>query len=189
MTAEATWLGLDIGGANLKAYHAQAGARSQPFALWKRPDRLPGELAALLDGFPPAGRFALTMTAELCDCYPTKAVGVRDVLRAIGREPEVAQALLDDLANDARDDAVLRAELQALRSALGGMPESVEFEGRRIVQRLILLIQAGLMRRHSPAPLADAFVRSRFDAACGRIFGMLPADTPHAAILERAWPL
>ena len=111
-----------------------------------------------------------------------------DVLRAISREPAVAQALLDDMANDTGDDAVLRAELQALHEALARPPEAIEFEARRLAQRLVLLIQAGLLRRYSPAPVADAFIASRFDPACGRIYGALPADTPHAAILERAWP-
>ncbi len=35
-----TVLGLDIGGANLKAAHSNGTARSQPFALWKAPANL-----------------------------------------------------------------------------------------------------------------------------------------------------
>jgi probable H4MPT-linked C1 transfer pathway protein len=40
-------------------------------------------IAALAAGFPPFDHLALTMTAELCDCYPTKAVGVNAVLDAV----------------------------------------------------------------------------------------------------------
>ena len=36
----ASWLALDIGGANLKAAHSSGQARSLPFELWKRPDEL-----------------------------------------------------------------------------------------------------------------------------------------------------
>lgn len=75
-------LGLDVGGANIKAAHSAGPARSIPFELWKRPDDLAmmiGRLAAL---FPPADAVALTMTAELCDCYATKAEGVAAVLDA-----------------------------------------------------------------------------------------------------------
>ena len=82
-TAATTWLGLDIGGANLKAAHTRAGARSVAFPLWKHPDQLPSRLAVLVQGLPPARRYAVTMTAELCDCYATKADGVRDVLEAV----------------------------------------------------------------------------------------------------------
>ncbi len=33
-------LGLDMGGANLKAAHTNGAARSRPFALWKNPGGL-----------------------------------------------------------------------------------------------------------------------------------------------------
>jgi probable H4MPT-linked C1 transfer pathway protein len=53
-----------------------------PFELWKRPDELADAIQTLAAAFPPARRVALTMTAELCDCYPTKRVGVNAVLDA-----------------------------------------------------------------------------------------------------------
>ena len=77
------WIALDVGGANLKAAHPSGLARSLPFELWKRPDDLGRALAALLATFPPSEHLALTMTAELCDCYATKAVGVNAVLDAV----------------------------------------------------------------------------------------------------------
>ncbi len=76
------WIALDVGGANLKGAHSGGEARSLPFELWKRPDDLARSLATLLSTLPGADRVALTMTAELCDCYPTKAVGVRAVIEA-----------------------------------------------------------------------------------------------------------
>ncbi len=76
------WLALDVGGANIKAAHSDGQARSLPFELWKRHDELPRILIGLVATFPPADRLALTMTAELCDCYPTKSVGVNAVLDA-----------------------------------------------------------------------------------------------------------
>lgn len=79
-------LGLDIGGANLKAADNDGHAVSRPFALWKQPQHLARELTALLGDF--AGgrridRFAVTMTAELCDCFETKAEGVDRILSAV----------------------------------------------------------------------------------------------------------
>jgi (4-(4-[2-(gamma-L-glutamylamino)ethyl]phenoxymethyl)furan-2-yl)methanamine synthase len=78
-----TWLALDIGGANLKAAHRRAEARARSFALWRDPKGLPRELAGLASEFPAFDRIALTMTAELCDCYPTKSQGVCSVLDCV----------------------------------------------------------------------------------------------------------
>jgi hypothetical protein len=76
-------LGLDIGGANLKAATVDKRAASVPFALWKEPDRLPAVLAGLVGRFPDAEEFAVTMTGELCDCYETKRQGVNAILTAV----------------------------------------------------------------------------------------------------------
>jgi probable H4MPT-linked C1 transfer pathway protein len=76
-------LGLDIGGANLKAFHTAGSAKVSPFALWRNPAGLIDALRALLDGSPPADAFAVTMTGELCDCYPSKRAGVSAILDAV----------------------------------------------------------------------------------------------------------
>jgi probable H4MPT-linked C1 transfer pathway protein len=76
-------LGLDIGGANLKAATADGRAVSVPFALWKQPEKLPAALAELVARFPEAEEFAVTMTGELCDCYQTKREGVNAILTAV----------------------------------------------------------------------------------------------------------
>src|SRR6476646_3442997 len=78
-----TILGLDIGGANLKAATVGKRAVSVPFALWKQPDRLPAALADLVGQFPDATELAVTMTGELCDCYETKRQGVNAILDAV----------------------------------------------------------------------------------------------------------
>lgn len=78
-----TILGLDIGGANLKAATADGRAVSVPFALWKQPERLPAALAELVGRFPDVSEFAITMTGELCDCYETKRQGVNAILDAV----------------------------------------------------------------------------------------------------------
>jgi (4-(4-[2-(gamma-L-glutamylamino)ethyl]phenoxymethyl)furan-2-yl)methanamine synthase len=78
-----TWLGLDIGGANLKAADGRGWARSFPFALWREPERLTEAIADLLYAAPEDGRLAVTMTGELCDCFRTKADGVSHILGAV----------------------------------------------------------------------------------------------------------
>jgi probable H4MPT-linked C1 transfer pathway protein len=76
-------LGLDIGGANLKAAHSRGGARVQPFALWKDPAGLAGALRPLLQGWPAFAQLAVTMTGELCDCFESKRQGVNAILDAV----------------------------------------------------------------------------------------------------------
>jgi probable H4MPT-linked C1 transfer pathway protein len=78
-----TILGLDIGGANLKAATTGQQAVTLPFALWKQPDRLSAILAELVDRFPNVDGFAVTMTGELCDCYANRPEGVHRILDAV----------------------------------------------------------------------------------------------------------
>ncbi|MAE62867.1 MAG: H4MPT-linked C1 transfer pathway protein [Phycisphaeraceae bacterium] len=75
-------IGLDIGGANLKAAHEDGAVRTVAFALWSAPERLEAALARLVGALPPCDRLAVTMTAELCDCFETKRDGVNHVLDA-----------------------------------------------------------------------------------------------------------
>jgi (4-(4-[2-(gamma-L-glutamylamino)ethyl]phenoxymethyl)furan-2-yl)methanamine synthase len=76
-------LGLDVGGANLKAAHPSGAARSAPFALWKDPGGLADALRALITTMPPAELWAVTMTGELCDCFAGKREGVAAILDAV----------------------------------------------------------------------------------------------------------
>jgi probable H4MPT-linked C1 transfer pathway protein len=78
-----TILGLDIGGANLKAATPEKQAISVPFPLWKQPDQLPAALAELVAKFPDAEELAVTMTGELCDCFETKRDGVNAIIKAV----------------------------------------------------------------------------------------------------------
>ena len=76
-------LGLDIGGANLKAAHTSGSACVHPFELWKAPSDLQKALSDLFNIMPKSGLVAVTMTAELCDCFETKRQGVQAILDAV----------------------------------------------------------------------------------------------------------
>jgi probable H4MPT-linked C1 transfer pathway protein len=76
-------LALDVGGANVKLAHSLGPALTRPFALWRQPERLPAILSETARGCPASSRVLLTMTAELCDCFPTKRDGVRAILDAV----------------------------------------------------------------------------------------------------------
>jgi hypothetical protein len=81
-------LGWDVGGANVKVAAVGANGRSEPtvlerpFPLWREPHHLPFVLAELAGHLGDWHSMAVTMTAELADCFDTKLEGVGFVLDA-----------------------------------------------------------------------------------------------------------
>lgn len=78
-------LGLDVGGANIKAAHSNGESWSEAFALWRAPADLASRLVAMVSANSPRDfdEVRLTMTAELCDCFATKRDGVHSVVGAV----------------------------------------------------------------------------------------------------------
>jgi probable H4MPT-linked C1 transfer pathway protein len=77
-------LGLDIGGANIKAATFDGESVSVSFPIWQDKELLAvklKELTLLRDVIPDL--VALTMTAELADCFETKAEGVKFIIRTV----------------------------------------------------------------------------------------------------------
>uniref|UniRef100_E6PN62 Isovaleryl CoA dehydrogenase n=1 Tax=mine drainage metagenome TaxID=410659 RepID=E6PN62_9ZZZZ len=110
-----------------------------------------------------------------------------DLLRALQREPQAAQALQDWLADACQGDAALTRALAAL-DALRIEAQRNPAQARALVQDLVLLVQAVLLRQHAPTFVADAFIASRLGCARGgRIFGVLPQGVDMLAIVKRAW--
>lgn len=78
-----SWLGIDVGGANLKVANTNGFATEQFFPLWQRPMELAGAVADLLSFAPQWDQLAVTMTGELADCYTSKAEGVAAITAAV----------------------------------------------------------------------------------------------------------
>ena len=76
------YLGLDIGGANLKAASSDGRTASVPFPMWIDHERLTSALSELISRFPETSALAVTMTGELADCFATKAHGVEAIVRS-----------------------------------------------------------------------------------------------------------
>ncbi|MEK7320930.1 MAG: acyl-CoA dehydrogenase family protein, partial [Pseudomonadota bacterium] len=74
-----------------------------------------------------------------------------DMMRAISREPQAMQALLEDLAPFCRQDARLSDAATALVAGLRTQGEATEWLARRHAQLLVLLVQARLLGEHAPA--------------------------------------
>jgi putative acyl-CoA dehydrogenase len=108
-----------------------------------------------------------------------------DVLRALARGPEARAALAAELAlalgRDARYDAYCARLLDGLAAAAAD-----EFGARRLAETIVVAVQAGLLLRHAPAAVANAFVASRLAESVGGAFGRLPAGVGCSAILARA---
>jgi putative acyl-CoA dehydrogenase len=102
-----------------------------------------------------------------------------DVLRALAREPETAEAFLAEVRLGAPEQA---AELEPQLAA------PAEAGARRLVERMALALQASLLARHAPPEVVDAFHASRLAGDWGRAFGTLPPGLDLDAIVERSRP-
>jgi putative acyl-CoA dehydrogenase len=110
-----------------------------------------------------------------------------DVLRAIRREPDSLTAFLAEVATAAGADRRLDHAVTSLKETLAG-PEDPEWQARRVVERMALVLQGSLLVRHAPAAVADAFCASRLGGEWGQAFGTLPRGVEATAIIERAAP-
>jgi putative acyl-CoA dehydrogenase len=111
-----------------------------------------------------------------------------DVLRALERMPGAAELLLREVAEVAQADKRLRAAAGRLESKLAGPDWKDEAQARVIVRDLVLAMQAALLIRHAPGPVAEAFCLSRLGEEPGGTFGLLPPGIDCRAIVERAAP-
>lgn len=80
-------VGVDIGGANLKAAiwknHREPDCSAIAFPLWKQPQQLGGAIGKLIAGLGGADQLAVTMTGELADCFASRQEGVERILTAV----------------------------------------------------------------------------------------------------------
>jgi probable H4MPT-linked C1 transfer pathway protein len=90
-----TTLGLDVGGAHLKAAVVESGCvravHQFVSPLWQGMDTLDAALAAMRATLPGWSRAAVTMTGELSDLFPDRPTGVAALVDRLARElgPEV----------------------------------------------------------------------------------------------------
>jgi putative acyl-CoA dehydrogenase len=103
-----------------------------------------------------------------------------DVLRALRREPQAAEVLLEEIG--------LAGEPRLTGLAERALGEAEEGEARRLVERLAVALQASLLLRHAPEPVAGAFLASRLGEG-GLAFGTLPKGSDWASIIDRHKPI
>ena len=112
-------------------------------------------------------------------------VAALDTLRAMAKEPETIEAFFDELGLAAGADPRYDDALALLRKELSDV-DDLQYRARRIVERMALLLQGGLLLRHGVPAVADAFVGSRLAGDWGVAYGTLPSGLDTATILDRA---
>jgi probable H4MPT-linked C1 transfer pathway protein len=136
-----TVVGWDIGGANLKAARVdgQAGPATvieQAFPMWRDHARLPAALVEMAERIGPCSAMAVTMTAELADCFATKRAGVAFVLDAFAAafpklEPSVYGV-------DGRFHPVIQARARPLLVAAANWRASAALVARSFTDALFI---------------------------------------------------
>src|SRR6202000_2435270 len=112
-------------------------------------------------------------------------VAALDALRALARQPQVAEAYFAEVGAAAGADPRLDRAVKELQAELAD-PDQAELRARRIVERLALVLQGALLVRHGDPAVADAFTASRLAGDWGRSFGTLPPGVDTAALLKRS---
>jgi putative acyl-CoA dehydrogenase len=116
-----------------------------------------------------------------------------DVLRALARTPDAADVLLAEI-DLAADDSRVAAAAASLRGAVKEATadrQAGERNARLLAGQLTVALQAALLTRHAPAPVADAFCATRLAqdslrTGPGAPFGSLPDGLDLAGILVRS---
>ena len=114
-------------------------------------------------------------------------VNALDVLRALSREPETAEAFVAEAGAARGVDPRFDAAFAGLQRDLTDLFDA-ELRARRLVERLAIVLQASLLIRYGHAAVADAYCASRLADDRGYTFGTLPAGLDLAPIIERATP-
>jgi putative acyl-CoA dehydrogenase len=123
-----------------------------------------------------------------------------DVLRALTRSAEPADALLAEIDHAAGGDHRLDEACGHLRRLLPGLAATgtaeAEYAARRLAGMIAVTLQAALLVRYAPAAVADAFCATRLGGgtqpALGALggpgvpYGTLPEGAATGAILDRA---
>jgi putative acyl-CoA dehydrogenase len=110
-----------------------------------------------------------------------------DVLRAIQRDPECLQALLE-LLRPACQAETRVADLVADAGALLSDRDNLELRARQLTQSLALAFQAAILMEHAPSRVAEAFVAARIGSRGAQAYGALPPGIDLDLLIERATP-
>ncbi|HEY4419233.1 MAG TPA: acyl-CoA dehydrogenase family protein, partial [Pseudonocardia sp.] len=115
-------------------------------------------------------------------------VNALDVLRALGREPEVLSAWITEVGHARGGDGRLDHAVDDTLAVLGDTG-AAEVGARRLAGRMAACLQGALLVRFAPAEVADAFCGSRLGTSYDGTYGALTSGISELrTIVERATP-
>jgi putative acyl-CoA dehydrogenase len=106
-----------------------------------------------------------------------------DVLRALRTVPSTLDAYAAEIVPALGASVHLDAAWSEVGKLLNGEPD--EGQARVLAERMALTLQAALMVRYAPGPVADAFCAARLGPSAGMAYGALPSGLAIDPILER----
>ncbi|WP_156754744.1 acyl-CoA dehydrogenase family protein [Actinokineospora pegani] len=106
-----------------------------------------------------------------------------DVLRAVAKEPDSVQALVDELATTAGADPRLDAAVAQLRAEVA---DAEPARARRVAELIALCLQGSLLLRHLPE-VAEVFLASRLGAV-SHVLGVLPRGLDVRGLVDSVTP-
>jgi putative acyl-CoA dehydrogenase len=109
-----------------------------------------------------------------------------DAVRAVGRSPDSAPALLAELAGAAGAHPAFDAAVTTLTGLLHQGPDPAA--ARRLCSLTARTVAAGLLIRHAPPAVADLYCATRLGWVGERVFGDLPAGHGQRAIVDAITP-
>jgi putative acyl-CoA dehydrogenase len=108
-----------------------------------------------------------------------------DVLRAVRKEPESLQAILDEIGQAKGAHPLLDSAIKQLPDMFQDT-DTMEYRARRITEKLALGLQASILVQNGNALISDSFIQARLGDGSGHVYGMLPTGIDCKAIIERA---
>jgi putative acyl-CoA dehydrogenase len=109
-----------------------------------------------------------------------------DVLRALGRQPQAAGALLAELEAARGASKLLDRRIEMVKEEFGA--SAGETGARRLVEYIALALQGCILARTAPPSVFDAFCVLKLTDAGTRSYGAAAAKIDVDAILSRAMP-
>ncbi len=107
-----------------------------------------------------------------------------DVLRALYKAPETAEAYMAEVGQARGGNVLLDRALAALPDELAD-PADPELRARRLTERMALVWQAALLVRFAPAAVGDAFCDSRLGDGWSGAYGTLSPKSGFDTIISR----
>ncbi len=135
------WLGIDIGGANLKLADGKGFADSRDFELWKTPHLLTQQLRTVISEAPSSDHLIVTMTGELADCFATKKSGVEYIVESVEAAADQRHTRIYSIDGKMTSTTVARRRWELV--AASNWHALASFAGRYAPEGAALLIDIG----------------------------------------------